>query len=498
MANGYLQRPKLPGITGIQAYGGHTFHTSRWDYDYTGEDLSGLADKRVGLIGTGATAVQCVPHLAAAAKHLSVFQRTPSTVDVRGNQPTDTTWASGLEPGWQRRRIENFQILTAGGECDEDLVGDAWTSITKLLVGQRAGAPEMADFAKMEQIRAQGRRHRRRPRHRRGAEAVVRLLLQAPLLPRRVPAGLQPRKRRTGGYPRTGRRAHHRVGRHRRRHRTPSGLPHLRDGFRGGHGLLPEGWLRGHRSRRSDTNRNVARRCAHVARSLRPRLPELLRTEHRAIRLHGELPVSARRPGDPRRVGDRVGTGKRRGRAGGGCRCRGGVGRHRNATIDRERRPSEVVHAGVLQPRGRVQREDAAGKLLLRWANRIRRDAASMARRRAPSRGSRSTRQTVWVAHDREPITDRGDHRGRVRRHGRRGGASKSRHRRSHHHRAVRRRRRNLAVATRIPERHATYRAISIRCRSRRIRSGREPMLASRRYSPTSSRSPTNSSCAAT
>jgi cation diffusion facilitator CzcD-associated flavoprotein CzcO len=154
MANGYLQRPKLPGIPGIESYAGHTFHTSRWDYHYTGADLSGLSDKRVGLIGTGATAVQCVPHLASSAKHLSVFQRTPSTVDVRGNQPTDATWAAALEPGWQRRRIENFQILTAGGECDEDLVGDAWTSITKLLVGQRAGAPELADFAKMEQIRA--------------------------------------------------------------------------------------------------------------------------------------------------------------------------------------------------------------------------------------------------------------------------------------------------------------------------------------------------------
>ncbi|MET0473955.1 MAG: NAD(P)/FAD-dependent oxidoreductase [Mycobacterium sp.] len=154
MANGYLNRPKLPGIPGIESFGGHTFHTSRWDYDYTGTDLSGLADKRVGVIGTGATAVQCVPHLAGAAEHLSVFQRTPSTVDVRGNQATDGAWAAGLEPGWQRRRIENFQILTAGGECDEDLVGDAWTSITKLLVGQRAGAPELADFAKMEQIRA--------------------------------------------------------------------------------------------------------------------------------------------------------------------------------------------------------------------------------------------------------------------------------------------------------------------------------------------------------
>jgi cation diffusion facilitator CzcD-associated flavoprotein CzcO len=152
MANGYIQRPKLPGIPGIADYAGATFHTSRWDYTYTGTDLSGLADKRVGLIGTGATAVQCVPHVAAAAGSLHVFQRTPSTVDVRGNAPTDPGWAAGLETGWQQRRIENFQMLTAGGVADEDLVADAWTSITKKLF--LTGSAELADFAKMEEIRA--------------------------------------------------------------------------------------------------------------------------------------------------------------------------------------------------------------------------------------------------------------------------------------------------------------------------------------------------------
>lgn len=83
LANGPLHRPKLPGIPGIEGYRGHSFHTSRWDYEYTGGDengnLTGLADKRVGIIGTGATAVQCVPHLGAAAKELYVFQRTPSS-----------------------------------------------------------------------------------------------------------------------------------------------------------------------------------------------------------------------------------------------------------------------------------------------------------------------------------------------------------------------------------------------------------------------------------
>jgi cation diffusion facilitator CzcD-associated flavoprotein CzcO len=152
MANGYIQRPKLPGIAGIADFGGATFHTSRWDYGYTGADLTGLADRRVGLIGTGATAVQCVPHVAAAAEHLFVFQRTPSTVDVRGNAPTDPGWAATLETGWQQRRIENFQTITAGGDADEDLVADAWTSITKKLF--LTGSAELADFAKMDEIRA--------------------------------------------------------------------------------------------------------------------------------------------------------------------------------------------------------------------------------------------------------------------------------------------------------------------------------------------------------
>lgn len=166
MANGYLQKPKLPGIDGITEFRGHAFHTSRWDYDYTGSDLAKLSDKRVGIIGTGATAIQCVPHLARSVEQLLVFQRTPSTVDVRGNRPTDPVWSADLEDGWQRRRIENFQLLTAGGEADEDLVNDAWTSIVKKLFvmrqrsiegmsdEDRLRAVDMADFAKMEDIRA--------------------------------------------------------------------------------------------------------------------------------------------------------------------------------------------------------------------------------------------------------------------------------------------------------------------------------------------------------
>jgi cyclohexanone monooxygenase len=169
MANGPLNRPKLPGIKGIDRYQGHTFHTSRWDYAYTGGgpegNLTGLADKRVGVIGTGATAIQCVPHLARSAKELYVFQRTPSSVDVRANRPTDPEWAASLEPGWQQARMNNFNTLVSGGFADEDLVNDGWTEIIRNLAsmvnfrGQKlspaeiAEKMELADFQKMEQIR---------------------------------------------------------------------------------------------------------------------------------------------------------------------------------------------------------------------------------------------------------------------------------------------------------------------------------------------------------
>ncbi|CAN5870020.1 hypothetical protein BH11PSE1_BH11PSE1_29670 [soil metagenome] len=171
MANGPLHRPKLPGIPGVDTFKGHTFHTSRWDYHYTGGDsfggLTGLAGKRVGIIGTGATAVQCVPHLGEGAGELFVFQRTPSSIDVRNNTPTDTEWAASLEPGWQQRRMDNFNILLSGGYQEEDLVNDGWTDIIRtlgLVARQRAEANaevtnpaelmQLADFKKMEQIRA--------------------------------------------------------------------------------------------------------------------------------------------------------------------------------------------------------------------------------------------------------------------------------------------------------------------------------------------------------
>jgi cyclohexanone monooxygenase len=161
MSAGPLHRPKLPGIPGIETFQGHAFHTSRWDYGYTGGDhrggLAGLADKRVGVIGTGATGVQCIPHLAASAKELYVFQRTPSAVGVRDNRPTDPDWWKTLQPGWQRRRMDNFTNLLMGRPEPEDLVNDGWTHLAQRDLAAEAaggGKAQLADFRKMEGIRA--------------------------------------------------------------------------------------------------------------------------------------------------------------------------------------------------------------------------------------------------------------------------------------------------------------------------------------------------------
>jgi len=173
LGTGPLSVPKLPGIPGIGSFGGHSFHTSRWDYDYTGGDSDGapmhkLAGQRVGLVGTGATAVQCVPHLARDAGELYVFQRTPSSVDTRGNHPIDPRWfAEVATPGWQQRWLENFTANQAGGAADEDLVQDGWTDIARRIRARIAALPpeslspaamlaayEESDFEKMEEIRA--------------------------------------------------------------------------------------------------------------------------------------------------------------------------------------------------------------------------------------------------------------------------------------------------------------------------------------------------------
>ena len=168
MANGPMDKPRLPSIPGVEHYEGHWFHTSRWDYAYTGGgfegNLAGLDDKVVGIIGTGASAVQVVPQVARSAKQLYVFQRTPSTVAPRNNKPTDPSWAAQLEPGWQRDRMSNYMAMLSGSQQPVDLVDDGWTyAFNKLLVEPKLAASnedevaalaELADLRYGEELRA--------------------------------------------------------------------------------------------------------------------------------------------------------------------------------------------------------------------------------------------------------------------------------------------------------------------------------------------------------
>ncbi|WP_346777590.1 NAD(P)/FAD-dependent oxidoreductase [Rhodococcus sp. HNM0563] len=174
-SSGTLTQAKLPGIPGIEDFRGHTFHTSRWDYAYTGGGpdggLTGLADKRVAVVGTGATGLQIVPHVAEGAEHLFVMQRTPSTVDVRDNRPTDPAWVATLQPGWQRERMDNFLAIISGEDTAEDLVQDGWTANARLQRKMMTGAldtsldpaererrDELADFVTMNKMRARIRK----------------------------------------------------------------------------------------------------------------------------------------------------------------------------------------------------------------------------------------------------------------------------------------------------------------------------------------------------
>ncbi len=173
VASGVLNMPKLPAVTGIEKFKGKIFHTSRWDYGYTGGSygnpvLDKLADKRVAIVGTGATAIQAVPPLGQFARQLYVIQRTPSTVDERPNPPTDPDWVASLKPGWQKERQANFhrgaQEVYLPGE--QDLICDIWTEINRNLSTELAALArevsmeefmekrEEMDFRVMERLRA--------------------------------------------------------------------------------------------------------------------------------------------------------------------------------------------------------------------------------------------------------------------------------------------------------------------------------------------------------
>lgn len=167
MAVGVLSRPKLPGIPGANTFKGHSFHTSRWDYDYTKGDttggLVGLQDKRVAIIGTGASAAQAIPYLGKYCRQLFVVQRTPAAVDDRENELTDPKWWNSLEEGWWEKRAFNFEGFVNSIPQEEDLIQDGWTRnwgqmTRKMYEGktpqEMAYFRQIADYEKMEAMRA--------------------------------------------------------------------------------------------------------------------------------------------------------------------------------------------------------------------------------------------------------------------------------------------------------------------------------------------------------
>ncbi|HKT77414.1 MAG TPA: NAD(P)/FAD-dependent oxidoreductase [Sphingobium sp.] len=161
VAGGVLHKAKLPGIPGMETFKGKSFHTARWDYGYTGgspkEPMDKLKDKKVALIGTGATSVQIVPNTAPYAEHLYVLQRTPSAVGARGNRPTDPQWFASLKPGWQQERMENFARIMSGQAVDKDLVQDGWTEIflrNPNAEGLNTQEELLVDIEAMNEIRA--------------------------------------------------------------------------------------------------------------------------------------------------------------------------------------------------------------------------------------------------------------------------------------------------------------------------------------------------------
>jgi len=171
VSQGPLAKVKLPGVPGIRSFKGKMFHSARWDYDYTGGTMKGgmtkLSDKRVAVIGTGATAVQIIPKLAETAAEVLIFQRTPSALAARNNSKTDVDWFRSLPKGWQNERVTNFEAnITPGAHPPSDMVADGWTDFFLRVRAQmgtavKSGEPfdpmdvvQKVDFEKMENLRS--------------------------------------------------------------------------------------------------------------------------------------------------------------------------------------------------------------------------------------------------------------------------------------------------------------------------------------------------------
>jgi cation diffusion facilitator CzcD-associated flavoprotein CzcO len=160
LANGILTTPKLARIEGMERFAGESFHTSRWNYHVD------LAGKRVGIIGTGATAVQVIPELAKVVGQLVVFQRTPSTIDVRDQRATtaEEIAAWKQEPGWALARRERLSRISSGRTAlqgNDDYLSGKVSDFKERKQHERELTPEEmiskqldTNFRIMEQIRA--------------------------------------------------------------------------------------------------------------------------------------------------------------------------------------------------------------------------------------------------------------------------------------------------------------------------------------------------------
>lgn len=160
LANGILTTPKLARIDGMETFEGQSFHTSRWDYNVD------LAGRRVGIIGTGASAVQVIPEIAKVVDELVVFQRTPSTIDVRDQRATTPeeidVWKK--EPGWARARRARLAMISSGRTAlqgNDDFLSGKVADFKERKQHERALSPEEmiqkqldTNFRIMEQIRA--------------------------------------------------------------------------------------------------------------------------------------------------------------------------------------------------------------------------------------------------------------------------------------------------------------------------------------------------------
>ncbi|MEH0147684.1 NAD(P)/FAD-dependent oxidoreductase [Corynebacterium sp. Q4381] len=156
-SNGAFGAPALPQISGMDTFTGTAFHSSRWDYNYTGGSpenpvLDKLVDKTVAVVGSGASAVQIIPALVGQAKHVYAVQRTPGpAVGERDTTPTDPEWFTAQPAGWQRERILTYDLNTSGFLQPHDEVQDNFTVHARRLL--TADNPQDEDAAIMGEIR---------------------------------------------------------------------------------------------------------------------------------------------------------------------------------------------------------------------------------------------------------------------------------------------------------------------------------------------------------